>query len=55
MVSSVNRYNTKLPSFVDIIHRTSLGFPASALEAQPHDVWWIISTHSGGFVYLLYT
>ena len=55
--------NTKLPSCVYIIHGTSSA--AGALKAlvlqtrtsrapavKSHDVRWIISTHSGGFVYL---
>ena len=58
--------NTKLPSCVDIIHRTSLGFPSWFPEGtgpryscfqgtswETHEVRRIISTHSGGFVYLL--
>ena len=57
--------NTKLPSCDDIIRRTSLGFPSWCSVAlvlqtrtsrhqlgKPHDVQRIISTHSGGFVYI---
>ena len=57
------KINTKLPWYDDIIRRTSLGFPSWCSEStrptdnlmsygQPHDVWRIISTHSGGFVYI---
>ena len=50
--------NTKQPSCDDIIHRTSLGFHSWCSEStkhqlwKPHDVRRIISTHSGGFVYI---
>ena len=57
--------NTKLPSCVDIIRSTSLGFPSWCPEStrptdscfqgtswKPHDVRRITSTHSGGFVYI---